>query len=535
MGSMRPETPLNEDPLLGATMLPSSGEGENSMKVFIQEHLVCLMQPLAEAVTDIQRSIRHIKEGTTQANGISERNMEHISAHEQKLTLLGGQLDRINNDLVTQRNELAEAFERTAPFEGELDLVKLSVSRLEVHIQATADAGKGIPQMIDDVDSRVRQAQLSISETNVNHMAFADRLSEIRNLHDGLNDRHMQMMSTLQQFRSADENTRSQVKRHIATSDKHKKDAQRSFALIEDRLKSAETMLLDTAHKTQTNTKTLKTMSNDLKHVLGEVGEVVGIQQGMSANSVKADSHRLSQIGSDTANASQERAERPAEVFGNKLGRMEEALALVHRNQAFEKESNTTFRHNFDEIIKKTVDEARHNAIQLEAATKTFRSNEDRILRNENRINQCEGAVEKAQKLAEKTDTDTRNLELSIREFDGLVELEKHERDKTNTSVAQAFKEIEAVKVDIQPLPRRLDDIEGALSKIGMRIELAHEYVQGVSKGFQDTHKRVTAGLDGMLPPKTVTNRKMLPDIPGSRAPSTVPEATSPEPWQKTI
>jgi len=530
-GTLRPETPLLEDPWLGATMLPSTGEGEKGMTHFIQDHMVSILQPLAETVTDIQRSIAKIKENTSLANGLAERNMEHIAAHEQKLVLFGSGLSRINEDILSQRNELHETMDRIVTLEGDHDATKVSMSRTEGYIQKFASSEQDSKKVIEDLDTRIRQVQLSISETNVSHMGFEDRLSEIRNLHDGLNDRHMQMMTSLQQVSQSDENTRAMMKRHMAACDKQKKDAQRSFTLCDDRLKSVEAMLLETTHKTHNNAKSLKSLSTDVKHMLAELGEVTGMQQSMTdAKSEKND--RVDTMNSVKSDRSAERG--PSQQFGNRMGRIEEQLAAMDRKQAFEKESHTVWKKEIDDMVKKSMTETRDNSLQLEMTTKQCKTQEEKLLRNESRVVAAESNIEKLQKAIDKCESDGRDLALNLKELTSQVELEKNEHKKTVASVDNAHADVGSTNEEIKLMSKDISDIQGALSKIAMRLELAHEYVQGLGKGFQDTHKRVTAGLDGMVAPKTVSNRKMLPEIPGKlrsevSSPSPAPPSVGPQ------
>lgn len=512
--SARPETPLMEDHLLSQTMLPSTGEGENIMKIFIQEHMTSILQPLAETVQEIQRSIKHIKEGTAVANVLAERNQEHIAAHEQKLVMYGAGLSRVNEDIVGQKNEIQEVLDRQVNIEGENDVTKVSLSKIEGFVQATANAGQDLRKTVDEIDSRLRETQLSLSETTVNHMAFADRLSEIRNLHDGLNDRHLQLMSSMQQVRQSDENTRSMLKRHVATFDKQKKDVQRSFALIEDRLKSAEAMLLDTSHKAHSNTKTLKTMSNDLRKVLGEMGEMSDMQH-MGA---KTDSHNP-----EATQKVVQKQETPAERFQGRIGRIEEGIAQLQRTIQIEKDTGAGHRKDLDEFVKKAVSEVRENSLHIELLNKNTKSHEEKILRSETKLTQHESNIDKVAKRVEKVDSDARLLSVNLQEISGALDIAQSERERMNVTVQATSKEVDAVTTDVNTLNKDVVEMQGSMAKIGMRLELAHEYFQGMSKGFQDTHKRVTAGLDGMVAPKTVANRKMLPEIPGSKSPSPGP------------
>lgn len=517
----RPETPLTEDPSLGITILPSTGEGEHSMKIFIQEHMTSILHPMAETVQELSRTLKKLSDDTVNLSNISERNSEHIGAHEQRLLLFGAGLSRTNDDLTCTRNDLSEVMDKQVTLEGDLDLTKVTLNKTEGILNATANAGQESRKLADDIDSRLRQTQLSLSEANVTHLGFADRLSELRNLHDGLNDRHMQMMTSLQQVKQSDENTRSMMKRHIGSVEKQKKDDQRSFSLLDERVKTMEAMILDISHKTSNHAKQIKVMSSDLRHCVAELGEVIGVQQGQAAKDQSQ----------DTA-ADKDRAERQtgAEKFSNRMTRLEEGLAQLHRQQNQEKEAVTNRHKDMQEVVYKVAADVKENSGNLDALAKTAKYNEDRLIRNETKIAQAESNIDKVFRLEEKVDGDVRQLGMNLRDLQSTVEYQKHELGKTNTNLANTRQDIESTNGQIKQLNLDLVDMQGAMTKIGTRLELAHEYFQGMSKGFQDTHKRVTAGADGMIPPKTISSRKMLPDIPGSKLKQGAADRETPQP-----
>jgi hypothetical protein len=56
------------------------------------------------------------------------------------------------------------------------------------------------------------------------------------------------------------------------------------------------------------------------------------------------------------------------------------------------------------------------------------------------------------------------------------------------------------------------------IGQISSRVEVAHEYLDGLSHGVQDTHRHAMAGTSGHLPPKAPQTWQ-LPDIPTGVAP----------------
>jgi len=517
--NLRPETPLHEDPVLGMTMLPSNGEHGNAMQVFIQEHLTTILQPLAETIQELKYAVKICKDDSALANSIAERNLESIATHEQKIVLFGGALERVTNDIKDQRVEVQEAVDEFVKIEVEIDNTKVSVAKTEGYLQSCITSSAEVRRMIDDVDSRLRQVQLSVSETNVHHMAFEDRICEIRNTYDGLNERHMQMMSTLQQYRQSDENTRSVVKRSVATADKHKKDSQRSFTLLDDRLKSAEAMLLDTSHSTQRNSKQLKQLSSDVKQVTGEMGEVVGAQEMAAAQQHKTVEPARQTIEQKVAAAQDANPQGGGSAgMGNRMGQLEQGILLLNRSQEHEKKTLDLKCKEMDDLIKKTIVDVRDLAPVIEHTAKAITLLEDKVLRNESKVAQVESGFDPVVKKCEKVEQDIRGFPAQLRELAAVIDMRKHDKEMTDAGIANVNKDIAGVHTAMRTIAKDQVEYAGSLTKITMRIELAHEYMQGMSKGFQDTHRRVAAGLDGMHPPKTVQQRKTLPEIPGSVA-----------------
>merc|ERR1712083_405681 len=73
----------------------------------------------------------------------------------------------------------------------------------------------------------------------------------------------------------------------------------------------------------------------------------------------------------------------------------------------------------------------------------------------------------------------------------------------------------------VQHLHGDLGTTKGGLEKTAVRLDLAHEYIHGMSRGLQETHKLSLAGQDGMLAPKHGINRTQpLPMIGAPGRPS---------------
>merc|ERR1719162_952379 len=59
--------------------LVHTGEGEYTMKNFIQEHMTSILHPLAERVTDLQRSVHKIEDRLSHTDEALERNGDQLA------------------------------------------------------------------------------------------------------------------------------------------------------------------------------------------------------------------------------------------------------------------------------------------------------------------------------------------------------------------------------------------------------------------------------------------------------------------------
>eukprot|EP00929_Paragymnodinium_shiwhaense_P059844 TRINITY_DN29940_c0_g1_i1.p1 TRINITY_DN29940_c0_g1~~TRINITY_DN29940_c0_g1_i1.p1 ORF type:complete len:574 (-),score=193.67 TRINITY_DN29940_c0_g1_i1:180-1781(-) len=76
---------------------------------------------------------------------------------------------------------------------------------------------------------------------------------------------------------------------------------------------------------------------------------------------------------------------------------------------------------------------------------------------------------------------------------------------------------LQDVNARVKALILDLESSKEVVAKTVPRLELAHEYLQGLTKGLQDAHSRVASGQDGMLRVKQGCGAMTLPELPGSR------------------
>mmetsp|Transcript_37568 Transcript_37568/g.69949 ORF Transcript_37568/g.69949 Transcript_37568/m.69949 type:complete len:514 (-) Transcript_37568:89-1630(-) len=481
---------LADDEQYITSSMVNTGEGEHNMKIFIQEHMTSILQPLAERVNEITRNMERAQEDMNIMNDRVDRNTEHLHDHDQKMFGLNQGVNRIQEDMKLARTEREDISNKQVSQESALDSLAAAVRNHEGQLGANNSVQRDFEKSMEDVDSRLRQLQLSLSEQNILHLAFSDRLNENRSLIEGLNDRHLEAMKALQQCKQSDENTRTTLKRHINASDRQKKDDLRSMQMLDDRTKAVEAMFLDLSQKVELQGKTVRTSSLQLKQMMADMEQVTGVQ----------------------SDHSQDRGRSPTELLAVRMQRCEEGLSAVGKKEATDVHSMRIQIKDLQDQMGLSRTEIAKGKAGIDALEKAVRGHNDRLGKDEDRLMGHDTAVARLSKQAGQAHADIQNLTTLERDLVSQLHMQASEIKKTNSHIAKTNEDLDHTNRDLSDVREDLGGAHSKLAATAHSMELAHEYLQGLAKGFQDTHKRVSIGADGMIQPKHL-QRKMLPDI----------------------
>lgn len=477
--------------------LVHTGEGEYTMKIFIQEHMTSILHPLAERVTDLQRSVAKIEGHLSHTDEALERNSDQLNLVGSQLATQDSRLARVIEDVHISKKEIGDLINKQVSQENVLDGLGVHIRKVEGLVDANQSFANDLQRSFEEIDGRVRQMQFTLSEQNILHLSFSDRLNELRGFYDSLNDRHLATMKNLQEVKQADENTRNTLKRHIQGYEKQKKDDLRSLQLLDDRTKALEVMLLEVSHKVETQGKTLRSYSLKHEQVLRDIEEAADMGGRRD---------------------SQQKLQRtPTEMFSTRIQRVEENIASISRKEVSDMQNlNGRLNDISDQVTKNTSDIERDHC-EIDGLAKHFKILDDRMVRVEDKSVIAERTIEHLEKQASQTEQDVRHQGNLHRDLHAHVQLQDIDLEKTKNHLSKTNQDLEFTSTTLSDVRHDLNSAVAAIEKTNSRMELAHEYLQGVSKGFQDAHKRVMIGSDGMIQPKS-GQRKMLPEIPGSRS-----------------
>mmetsp|Transcript_72297 Transcript_72297/g.182298 ORF Transcript_72297/g.182298 Transcript_72297/m.182298 type:complete len:501 (-) Transcript_72297:167-1669(-) len=474
-----------DDDTGGWQLSDQSGEGANSMSTMIQKHMTSILAPLAERVLDLEDAGKHSAGELKELYDRVDKAHTRLDQHDGSLGTLATGLERTKDELRVANENISEAAERHTALEGEHDATRTLTRAIDTSHKGTASTLSDTQRALEDLDNRARQLQMALSETNIAHLNINDRLAEIRNRQEGHNDRHLDLVKIVQEIRQSDENTRQALRRFTSTFDKQRRETERSFAQVDDRTRNFEASLVEMQHSIDGNTKTQKTYKSDLAQIRALLDNYVGGQQ------------RPQQGKSDSSSAT------PARDLQGRVAKVEEAVIKLGKSQTADKNQTLAIVQTLGDAISKNGEEVGKHAQELEGIEKSLKNQDHRLQKGEQKSLELGTRHERLRENLEKCDADLRGLIGTVqREMTAKLDSNWHELSKTNASLSQAGQRIDAQSNGLQSLSGELNNTSDRVAKMGVSLDLAHEYFQGLTKGFQDTHKRVTSGQDGMLPPK---------------------------------
>merc|ERR1711953_1251776 len=115
-------------------------------------------------------------------------------------------------------------------------------------------------------------------------------------------------------------------------------------------------------------------------------------------------------------------------------------------------------------------------------------------------------------KLHKRTDDATSQISTLARiqqEAAVSIDMQQLELDRTRENHQQMTKTLGQTKLDLRNLSGEVGSTKTGVANMNMRLDLAHEYIDGIGQGIRGTHQHVLSGSGGMLPPKGVQSRTL--------------------------
>lgn len=474
---------------------------ESEMQVFVKEHLLSLMRPVNFSIQDIFEQLKNLRDDVwsrhkkvDESSRQLERHSSHVETFTRDLTSLNKKTGKIETafaqmleiqskaqreraEAVCEKldNEMQKLFARVQELEGARTVSEGSIIKLQSGVGELASFTKRM-------DTDVVDLQKKLEDVNFCNLGMSQRLEQ-----------------TKVRLDDASQN----VQKLLECTSHHQEEIKVNHSRSSRAIQNLEERTVVACFDIEAHGRRLSHLEGELEKIWKEVGSVESANAIADENQKKMHNEMLEFQKLDTRTAIRELGKTIHEVDARLKEVAQGASDMVKTKLAELSEGVTTNR-------KTAVDNA--------ACISKVGGN---LLKIEYRV---DGAEHKIADLEEKKDLlrqDVKSAEVQIKtlRFDqqtSATAIEEHGREleKANSRVYGCEKGLENADKGIKQLTSDITSINDKMSRTSNHLNLAHEYLNGMTKGIADAQKHVSSGMDGMLPMKE--QQLSLPGLPGA-------------------
>jgi len=488
------------------------------MKRFIHQHLISILHPISEHFMDMKQRQDKLAEMINQVDGKVDRSSQRADRQDREVAQLEERLVQTGSDLAALRFEMKDwDYEgRITRLEADYRGLKEGLAEAETHKEIMDSTVQALRAAIEESDANAHKLQLKLWQTTNLSERTESAMAQLKEECLGVRDRVLGMVRTVQQNQQDITSMRANATKWSSALDDHQKEVFKGLTACRQRVVNVEAGLAENSAMVRATDKVVATTLRDCKQVMGSLTEVQQELEGLSDFLTDKDPNksvganlleRISKVEADNARTARTLA---AEQERNMPGLFKDLAGAVRRNS---------------EDIKRVVTDVR----ELESFRKDFGNQIQKLSEQAEDVGHKQGVL-----------TDRTNIvETQVAELAGVQKDTDLKVDSHRAELQRALQDMRRTKNDLAQTQAIVTDLGGdlgttsdGLAKTAMRVDLAHEYLEGLSGGFQETHRRVLSGQDCMLPPKSFTVAKMqrLPDVPSPRRPASAVRPRRPTP-----
>jgi len=469
-------------------------DNTQTFRKFVQEHMKSFLKPIAEHVEDVKGELADFR---AQTKAMQNALLDRIAHDEVTLGKVKEQLGNLGADSEKELGNLAHDLgaitRRVVTLENASQATSAGLQELDVKTDKLSGCVEALRQELENSNSNVHRLQLKHWETQGLAQKLESALAELKDQHIALSERHTSCTRSLAQTqRGADA-------QRLATSALHTKLEAMDKKVLEE-VESLRNKLM--AMERSLN-KVKDVQVEQSKEVLPMAGELKRL-----ANTV----HRLED---EVSGAIQDGDGRQSSQHQPRaIAEMEAAIQEVKQLAANGGDKK------FQDMVHALVQRVKKISDELAEVVPTVRSNTSSVSMHTDSINDLEQRVKDAENRGAHTqdrvtrvEGDLSNWSSTLSDLQVKVLTQGTELEKTQTTQARMLKDIGEGQVTMKSLDANLRAAEQNSMSISNRVDVTYEFLHGMGKGLQDTHRSVVSGQDGLLAPKPTTVKGALPNL----------------------
>jgi len=490
-----------------APLSPRLEEGHSSMANMINSNLAGILKPITDHIMDLQQDLQRLSIDMNSVQSFVDRGGAKLKEHSLQIFNVEAEV----HQNLAQRGWCVAEFEQLHAKHASLHdahgetrvLADGAVTRCQALDRITEDLQKSIERL----DLIASELKADLDEQRV-RKAEQTTVVELQNMYEGMNSRQLGLVQTVESNRTASE--KSQKALSILTFEKksQEKELWKSVAALKDGFHGLDSRL----GQTETDVLVRGKMVDDMKLTLDDHMEMLdGLENDVRATEQEQEKLKKARdVQGQEQEAAHNQRTKLATVINDKFNllkeitneiqdKLDQSNEEVARLGTKEVTMSAAFNRNAEDILTFGQTQ-RHQSQQIAQSKQDL---------EEYQAKQSTEAAERAARHAEHRQTVNKNhVGLSGKIEAHSKELKAHEEKHSETE-----KSLNVTKSHLRKTDANVESTQSNLLGVTLRLDLAHEYFRGLSKGFEDTHRRVQNGEDGFLSPKSSPG-KMLPVLP---------------------
>jgi chromosome segregation ATPase len=484
-------------------------EAGTSMLRFFQEHMVLIMRPVNEHIDVLRRKQSELERACNSTEKAIDNVYKRLDRHDEVLEALDSKHGLLDREFRKMQSEWksADLVEKVVELEAESRKEKKARMQVDDRVDRQASVMQALHASLDESTAANHRVELKLWQT----ASLSERIERdvvgLREENRSLNDRQFSLSRGLERLDDALEQAVKRVLNCEGAAEAARREVSTAIPPLDDRIKGIEAAIPDLVLRLDGCEGPLKTIGEQVASMREDMGHISQDIHRLEEENEKQDEEAARAL-QKTETALEEEVKRQATV-AQRVKEVEVELAEVKSTLATELEKKC----DHDTVSQLSLrvdtqdDELRLCSSNAQGMEVTQSAHEQRLLNLEARAGDAESAQADLTKRADLAHTSIGELFASHETVRLRIDGQHEELEKVEAQTSTTRHALGQTNAAVQYLHGDLGTTKGGLEKTAMRLDLAHEYIHGISRGLQETHKLTLAGQDGMLAPKNGSDR----------------------------
>eukprot|EP00929_Paragymnodinium_shiwhaense_P005031 TRINITY_DN10642_c0_g1_i1.p1 TRINITY_DN10642_c0_g1~~TRINITY_DN10642_c0_g1_i1.p1 ORF type:complete len:588 (+),score=124.12 TRINITY_DN10642_c0_g1_i1:157-1920(+) len=485
-------------------------DGAASMQNFVQTEMTSILRPLAETIGQLEERIDELASSGASAHALIADITTRLERHETALESDSGTLASIRSEIGSIANELKGLDyhdRRLKELEEYAGVTKESFLKNDNRMDVVVVDVQALQQGLDESESARHKVELKLWQTTNLAQRLETCIGDQKEQHSLTLDRYHGVIRSLQQLQDALDNARGVSDKIQCSLDAHKVETNREFTECRGQMENHAGLIKQANASWQSHIDRVSSEQNELKTFQYEMkGDLLALRRKVQ-NHVEAQDN-MAKIEHDKQAALHAFAET-IELRVNELKKIAtERLSRVEREIGLGGEAmysaTASPKAGCDDVDKVNIREAvRHHHTQQRHMQEALAKLEER----------CQDVISRLRDVSDYSEHNVIKLISTADSHRQVIDQHSEEITSLSKNTTKCGQDIDGASWKLQSLHLELGMTSEAVAKIAQHLDLAHDYLHGFGKGLQETQRRVSRGLDSIIPQKRPGSGKPLPTL----------------------